>query len=171
MERIKSFSNYTNFGSCAKRFFQNSFNWKKFIPGPGTYNPEKIKSHINTRKMIEANYNKKDEIYLDKINYKLKTIEFENNKKASSTNLKNVSFYTTYPRLKKSNSCTNIIPDPGAYYVDKVYKSEQVNAPFHSSSDKTPVIFSSNINRVGPGQYLKDSYFDWNKKTFNSTFI
>ena len=171
LERIKSFSNYTNFGSCAKRFLQNSFNWKKFIPGPGTYNPEKIKSHINTRKMIETNYNKKDEIYLDKINYKLKTIEFENNKKASSTNLKNVSFYTTYPRLKKSNSCTNIIPDPGAYYVDKVYKSEQVNAPFHSSSDKTPVIFSSNINRVGPGQYLKDSYFDWNKKTFNSTFI
>ena len=123
--------------------------------------------------MIKSNDYKKDEHYTDRINYKIKTIEFENNKKVLSTNLKNVSFYRTNsnPHLKKSLSCRNIIPPPGLYYVDKIYKSEQVNPPFNSSSNKSPVIFSSNLNFVGPGQYKKDSYFDWNIKTFNGTFI
>ena len=57
--------------------------------------------------MIKSNDFKKDEHYTDRINYKIKTIEFENNKKVSSTNLKNVSFYRTNsnPHLKKSLSC------------------------------------------------------------------
>ena len=173
MEKIRTFSNFTHFGSGEKRFSHNEFKIKKDTPGPGTYNPEKIKSHINTKKMIKSNDFKKDEHYTDRINYKIKTIEFENNKKVSSTNLKNVSFYRTNsnPHLKKSLSCRNIIPPPGLYYVDKIYKSEQVNPPFNSSSNKSPVIFSSNLNFVGPGQYKKDSYFDWNIKTFNGTFI
>ena len=56
MEKIRTFSNFTHFGSGEKRFSHNEFKIKKDTPGPGTYNPEKIKSHINTKKMIKSNY-------------------------------------------------------------------------------------------------------------------
>ena len=173
LKKVKSFSNFTKFGSNAKRFIEKKeVKWKKEIPGPGTYNPEKIKGHINTRKMIKTNdyNNKKNDIYIDRLNYKIKTIEYENDKKCSSTNLKISTFYRTNPTLKNSQSCKNIIPPPGFYYVDKLYESKQIIPPFNSSSNKQLGPSSSQINRVGPGQYQNDSYFDWNKKSFNITF-
>ena len=173
IKKIKSFSNFMKFGSSAKRFIEKKeVKWKKEVPGPGTYNPEKIKSHINTRKMIKTNdyINNKNEIYIDRLNYKIKTIEFENYKKSSLTNLKVATFYRTNPTLKESNSCKNINPPPGLYYVDKLYKPKQIIPPFNSSSSKQLVLFPSKTINVGPGQYKNDSYFDWNKKTFNITF-
>ena len=172
IKKIKSFSNFMKFGSNAKRFIEKKeVKWKKEVPGPGTYNPEKIKSHINTRKMIKTqDYNNKYDIYIDRLNYKIKTIEFENYKKSSLTNLKVATFYRTNPTLKESNSCKNLNPPPGLYYVDKLYKPKQIIPPFNSSSNKQLVLFPSKTINVGPGQYKNDSYFDWNKKTFNITF-
>ena len=172
IKKIKSFSNFMKFGSNAKRFIEKKeVKWKKEVPGPGTYNPEKIKSHINTRKMIKTqDYNNNHDIYIDRLNYKIKTIEFENNKKSSLTNLKVATFYRTNPTLKESNSCKNLNPSPGLYYMDKLYKPKQIIPPFNSSSNKQLVLFPSKTINVGPGQYKNDSYFDWNKKTFNITF-
>ena len=173
IKKIKSFSNFMKFGSNVKRFIEKKeFKWKKEIPGPGMYNPEKIKGHIKTRKMIKANdiINNKNELYIDRLNYKLKTIEHENNKKSSLTNLKIATFYRTNPTSKNSQSCKNINPPPGLYYVDKLYKYRQIIPPFSSSAKKQLVLSTSKINKVGPGQYKNDSYFDWNKKTFNITF-
>ena len=54
--------------------------------------------------------------------------------------------------------------------MDKLYKPKQIIPPFNSSSNKQLVLFPSKTISVGPGQYKNDSYFDWNKKTFNITF-
>ena len=173
IKKIKSFSNFNNFGSGAKRFIEKKeLKWKKDIPGPGMYNPEKIKGHIKTNKMIKKNgYINKKDLYIDKLNYNIKTIEYENYKKSSFTNLKNVTFYRTNPSLKKSNSCKNINPPPGLYYVNKLYEPKQIISPFNSSSNKNLAYLSSKLNKVGPGHYIKDSYFGWNKKSFNITYI
>ena len=46
---------------------------KNEIPGPGTYDPEQIKSHINTKKMILTNeYNNKMENNLKLLKNKVK---------------------------------------------------------------------------------------------------
>ena len=44
----------------------------------------------------------------------------------------------------------------------------QINPTFHDSDVK----FKSNKKMfgIGPGYYESRSYFDWNKKSFNSTF-
>ena len=144
---------------------------KNEIPGPGTYDPEQIKSHINTKKMILTNeYNNKIDVYKNDINYNLNTIEYKNLKKSTSTNLKNVLFNRTIPTSKNYLNYKKISPSPGQYYKDKKYEIKQTNPPFHSSSNKIFKFNFSKINNVGPGQYNKDSYFDWNKKSFNLSY-
>ena len=148
-----SLRNFTKFGTCETKFVEKKdFKWKKEIPGPGTYNPEKIKNHINTKKMIKTkDYNNKIDIYKNQLNYQADTIEYKN--------------------YKKSMSCKNISPLPGFYYVDKIYEAKQSIAPFNSSSNKKFSFLSSYSNYNGPCQYRRDSYFDWNKKSFNISYL
>ena len=164
------------FGSGAKRFAEKKNDkWSKEMPGPGTYNPEKIRGNIKTKKMVKTNdFNNtinKNDIYIDRLNYKIKTIEYENQKKAFSSNLKKIKLYKENPNLKKTITNKNINPPPGLYYVDKPYEFKQIIPPFNSTANKQIVQPLSNILYVGPGQYKKDSYFDWNKKSFNISYI
>ena len=176
IKKLKSFSNFMKFGSGAKRFAEKKNDrWLNEMPGPGTYNPEKIRGNIKTKKMVKTNdFNNtinKNDIYIDRLNYKIKTIEYENEKKAFSSNLKKIKLYKENPNLKKRIINKNINPPPGLYYVDKPYEFKQIISPFNSTANKQIVQPLSNILYVGPGQYKKDSYFDWNKKSFNISYI
>ena len=58
---------------------------------------------------------------------------------------------------------------PGIYYKDNPFKVEQIKPPFHDS-----VIRMKDKNlgfEIGPGHYESRSYFDWNKKTYNVTYL
>ena len=169
IKKSKSFSNFMNFGSSVARFSEIAELKKKNAfptPGPGLYNPEKIKSHINTKKiMLTKDYNNKVCIFKNDLNYDLNTIAYKNYKKSNLTNLK------TNSPLKKSHTNESIKSSPGFYYINKEYKIQQIIPPFHSSANRTLTFHSFLKNRVGPGQYKKDSYFDWNKKSFNINYV
>ena len=186
LKKIKSFSNFDKFNSSTKRFIEdNKSKWKNELPGPGYYNPEKTKKHINTKKIIISNNNDNDKdkdndnnnrnknkniILKIPLNYKINTIEYLNNKKLNSTNLKNVIFFRCNPKINKSLSCQNIGPSPGSYYKEKKYEFKQIIPPFNRSSEKKVEFRKKSDINIGPGQYNRDSYFDWNKKTFNISY-
>lgn len=176
IKKIKSFSKNDKFDSSSKRFLEyKNIKWRNDIPGPGYYNPDKIRKHISTKKIIK-NENKKHKEspnYINYINYDSKTIEYENKKKLNSTNLKNVTFFRCNPsnEMKKSLSSKNIGPSSEFYYHDKKYQYKQIFPPFHISKEKKLEFVKNNDIKIGPGQYNLDSYFDWNKKTFNISYI
>ena len=52
-------------------------------------------------------------------------------------------------------------------------KFGQQIAPFSSSTEKKEgeyFIIKDNNAKTGPGSYRADSYFDWNKKSYNILF-
>ena len=75
-------------------------------------------------------------------------------------------------RLNKSYSSEDI--GPGTYDLfkkgAKTKKFNSVIAPFSSNAERKPTYFKLN-NKLSPGQYELESYFDWNKKSFNAMFI
>ena len=89
----------------------------------------------------------------------------------NSSNLKNVTFFKCNPKITKSSSCNNIVPDPGTYYIDKKYEYKQINPAFNSSTEKKNGMNKKSDINVGSGQYNHDSYFDWNKKSFNISYV
>ena len=170
----KSFSSFDKFNTSAKRFIEDkNIKWKKEIPGPGHYNPEKARKHLMAKKLrISYDKNKnKANINIYPINYKINTIEYLNNRKINSTNLKNVTFFRCSPKIKKSWSCKNIVPPPGTYYIEKKYEFKQIIPPFNSSLEKKVELNKESDVNVGSGQYNHDSYFDWNKKSFNISYL
>ena len=172
MKKNKSFSNFMKFSSATRFIEKKDEKWLKEIPGPGLYNPEQIKSHINSKKIFKTNdYINKIDIYKNQLNDQTKTIAYENYKRATLTKLNNVSFFKTNPSLKKAVSCRNITPAPGFYHVNRQYEIKQILPPFNSSLEKKVLLPTAIINKAGPGQYMKDSYFDWNKKSFNISFL
>lgn len=59
---------------------------------------------------------------------------------------------------------------PGYYYKYNKNKVKENLNSFNSSENRFIYSKDSN-NNVGPGLYNKESYFDWNKKSFNLKFI
>ena len=177
MKKTKSFSNFEKFNTSQKRFIEEkNVKWRNDLPGPGYYNPDKIRKHISTKKIInpinkKSNKDKSLNIYINPINYKINTIEYLNNRKINSTNLKNVTFFRCNPKINKSSSCGNIVPSPGTYYKEKKYEYKQIMPPFNSSSEKKVEIKRKSDINVGSGQYNHDSYFDWHKKSFNISYV
>ena len=104
------------------------------------------------------------------LNYNINTIGYKNDKKMKFSNLKNNTFYNCKPKIKSSKSSKCFVPPPGAYYRDKIVIFKQESQPFNSSSEKkTQFIIEG--NPLGPGQYKSQSYFDWNIKSFNNSYI
>ena len=177
MKKTKSFSNFEKFNTSQKRFIEEkNIKWRNDLPGPGHYNPEKIRKHISTKKIINSTNKKSDKeksinIYINPINYKINTIEYLNNRKLNSTYLKNVTFFRCNPKINKSSSCGNIGPSPGAYYKEKKYEYKQIMPPFNSSTEKKVEIKRKSDINIGSGQYNHDSYFDWHKKSFNISYV
>ena len=175
IKKIKSFSNNNKFGSSSKRFIENNnIKWKNDIPGPGYYNPNKIRKHISTKKIIRnENEEPKESNFISPINYDTKTIEYENKKKLNSINFKNVAFFRCNPsnEMKKSLSSKNLGPSSKYYYHDKKYQYKQIFPPFNISKEKKLEFVKNSDIKIGPGYYNLNSYFDWNKKTFNISFL
>ena len=172
IKKIKNFSKNNKFDSSSKRFMEyKNVKWKNDIPGPGYYDPDKIRKHISTKKIIKnENKNIKQTNFEYPINYDINTIEYENNKKLNSTNLKNVTFFRCNP-MKKSLSSKNLGPSTDYYFHDKKIEYKQIFPPFNRSKDKKLEFVKKSDFNVGPGQYNLDSYFDWNKKTYNISYI
>ena len=70
-------------------------------------------------------------------------------------------------RFKEKTIRSNL--GPGYYYKEKTHQVTQIYPPFLDSDLK----YRNNYEQyeIGPGQYDSRSYFDWNKKTYNMTFI
>ena len=167
---VKSFSNNGKFNTCAKRFIEdNDIKSKNEAPGPGCYNPEKIKKHINIKKFTDDSNNNQLDNHLSPINYNINTIEYINDKKLKSTNLKNVTFFKCNPKFSKSLSCQRL--GPGSYYHDKKSEFKQILHPFNKASEKRVDLDKRSEIKTGPGKYNHESYFDWNKKTFNISYL
>lgn len=93
---------------------------------------------------------------------------------------KNVTKFTTkiapfnslnrrFEKVKLNKETLNI--GPGIHYKEKkIETSKKKMFPFTSSS-KRENLFINDSNKVGPGDYNINSWFDWNKKTFNIGYI
>ena len=187
------FNNKTNtFNFRSKRFGTagSDFKWKISIPGPGSYiNPYTATGTSNTLLIngLYLNIRKGKEILKPKsketiplkkpdnivpgvgsFNPGLVTsIAYNNRKKAKFANDKrNVAFNSAIKRENKKVYKSNV--GPGYYYHPKQFKEKQINPPFLQSSTKFKK--DKNIFGLGPGFYESRSYFDWNKKSFNSLF-
>ena len=170
------------FGHSEKKFTQKKeVKWKYSIPGPGVYDPEKPKKHVPTRKFFSDTFIDNNSLYNmknEKEGIDVYSIKFQNEKKLKSTNNKNVCFYRTNFSnkniLRKSFSCERLNNKNKTIYSEfdeNKIEYKQVYPPFHVSGFKDDSwLFAPNYCQ-GPGQYKKDSYFDWNKKTYNKNFL
>ena len=195
----KFYKTFTKFGSTERRFAdKGNSKWQYETPGPGSYiNPDtnskigKLTKYVNLNNMYRGHVynpninninhnneflfkNKKNDIvppvglYHPEMIY---TIDYNNRKKVvESNNVEGVAFDSGISRksLKKSQTGTNL--GPGYYYREKMVKGIQKFPPFSQSSKKWPDACTDDMIN-GPGQYNLTSYFDWNKKSFNVTFV
>lgn len=194
----KSFNSYGNFSS-EKRFDlsylpQNNIGTNDNTvgnPGPGSYNfndpwikdvRKMIKRHtlVNVEEEIKKVNNRKDKerkpdfnIYQnDKyINIIQNNVKNKSNPYASE----NMPFLSGEKRFKLSKSYSSEDIGPGKYNLfqkgQKTRKFNSILAPFSSNAERKPTYLGNSNNEISPGQYDKDSYFDWNKKSFNAMFI
>lgn len=184
--KTKATSPQGQFGFCQKRFIRNSSeDWKNSLPGPGLYDPEKPRKHISCKKIVNSSkYGKNNTSNENLQNYQsnhyfdphsIFTIKYKNKKKTGSVNLKSAIFFRTNPFnkkiLPKSFSCKTLKSKigPGSYFNEKFIKTTQVVPAFHQSSEKM-IQWGNGSSNDGPGYYNLDSYFDWNKKTYNINF-
>ncbi len=194
----KSFNSYGNFSS--EKRFDLSYLPKNNIgtndntvgnPGPGSYNfndpwikdvRKMIKRHtlVNVEEEIKKVNNQKDKerkpdfnIYQnDKyINIIQNNVKNKSNPYASE----NMPFLSGEKRFKLSKSYSSEDIGPGKYNLfqkgQKTRKFNSILAPFSSNAERKPTYLGNSNNEISPGQYDKDSYFDWNKKSFNAMFI
>ena len=193
------FNNTTNtFNFRAKRFGTtgSDIKWKMSTPGPGSYiNPYSATGTSNTllvnglyidiRKGKEILRPKSKETKPLENNLKnakktnnspgvglynpdiITSISYNNRKKVKANSNPNVAFSS---RIKieenKKDYKSNV--GPGLYYNDKPVKQTQISPPFHDSEVKFKN--KQEMFGIGPGYYEPRSYFDWNKKSYNSTF-
>lgn len=187
------FNNKTNtFNFRTKRFGTagSDFKWKASIPGPGSYiNPYTATGTSNTllinglyldirkgKDILRPKSKKTIPLKKQKLSVPdvgmfnpglISSISYKNKKKIEATN-KNlkVAFNTNIKYEKNKQMRTNI--GPGYYYHPKQKQEIQINPPFYKSETKFPK--SKNYFGLGPGYYDSSSYFDWNKKSYNSSF-
>jgi len=120
---------------------------------------QKINSEKGDEKMNELNY-KSDAYYKRSIDH--------DNKVICSLNKNLPAFGSREPRFHILKSQINPLNGIGRY--DLIYPLKQTKqrlSPFLYSSSREEIIKNINEN-VGPGSYNKfDTFFDWNKKTYN----
>ena len=130
--------------------YKNYLDNKKYLeasPGVGQYSPEIVNS-INYQNIKKGYYNKNRPPF----NYNEE--RFKNN---------------------DSNVKDNVIAAPGSYNLSRNILKENKRGmePFSVISERKELGNEGQDvnNEVGPGSYDRDSYFDWNKKSFNALFI
>lgn len=192
---IKENKNYNNngviFNNREKRFDEkhSQLKWQIDTPGPGAYiDPYSAKGTSNTvkwkglyldlRKVNELKRpqsssftkvtKKYQEMHPDVGSYnpdKIFSIEYNAKKNSSKKHSDDIAF-SSCKSNKKESMKTNV--GPGFYHRDKFAFPMQIYPPFHQSDQK---LKSLNSLLIGPGQYDSTSYFDWNKKTYNASFL
>ena len=187
------FNNNTNtFNFRSKRFGTagSDIKWKTSIPGPGSYiNPYTATGTSNTLLMngLYLDIRKGKDILRPKSKKTkslkipdpkgpevgsfnpglISTIAYINRKKVKATNKNlNVGFNTAIKLEENKEFKSNV--GPGYYYHPKKLKEKQINPPFFQSDTKFKK--TKNMFGIGPGYYETRSYFDWNKKSYNSFF-
>ena len=64
---------------------------------------------------------------------------------------------------------------PGSYEIiknyDNSFNKKLNNAPFNSTQEKKISYLNRSNSCVSPADYQKNSYFEWNKKSFNVMFV
>jgi hypothetical protein len=167
----KSASSLGHFGSLVKRFPEKKV---ETVPGPGAYNNyENEVEFIKYKKALvkpplrtSIPIIKEEETMPAVGSYNPRnSIEYNVMQKAHRFN-KNIPFNAKEERFIKK-----VVKDghlgPGYYYKEKKkeYK-KKVLCPIKKYKSENS--FSPNI---GPGQYELESYFDWNKKSYNILFV
>ena len=194
----KSFNNFGNF-STEKRF-DLSYNPQTNIennsqeggnPGPGSYNindpwikdiTKMVKKPILVNVLEEMKKSqkiKKDENKPDFNNYQsdgyINAIQEKIRKKANPYTSENMPFLSGDNRFKFINQDNHENIGPGKYELlnkgNKVRKFYSILAPFSSLEERKPAYVGKSNNNIAPGEHSKDSYFDWNKKSFNAMFM
>ena len=196
----KSFNKFGNF-SCEKRFPEiikdSDKNNNEVNKSANTNNYEigkLLKKDLEQKKKKQMFVNVEKELKKNKIK-KLKEVRPDFNKYQNSkmidiiqTNVKSkINPYSSKhnPFLSglgrfgvESESEFNPNLGPGRYNLSKNilkdFNKSTVIAPFNSSQEKDNLhgsyIQKSN-HKISPQDYQKDSYFDWNKKSFNIMFV
>ena len=192
----KSFNKYGNF-SCEKRFPEVSKSYdgnneEIITPGPGEYEIgdlwkkklEKKKKNlifVNVQKEIKKHIDKKEkEAKPDFNKYQssqmINIIQTKINSKINPYSSRHMPFLSGLGRFKLENESdykNNI--GPGTYdlakNLGKDYSKNRIEIPFNSYQEKDKGINSNDNINVSPQEYQQDSYFDWNKKSFNIMFV
>ena len=188
----KFLETFSKFGSTEKRFSDNGkTKWQYKTPGPGSYidinsnssigkikeytlnnfykNPIfSIYNNINKPNNLHNLTSKKDVIppiglYNPDMIY---TIDYNVKKKNKDNNGK-IAFDSGVPKEKKEEKSSL---GPGYYYREKKIIKKQIMPPFNQGDIKSKYL-DSNQMLNGPGQYNLDSYYDWNKKSYNVNFV
>ena len=190
----KSFSNIGSF-ACERRFPEKEQN-ENCVKNQNYIN-EDYKSNNNWKKEFKKEFNKKYFVNVEKEIKKIKDKKIEE-KKPDFNNYQNERFVNILKTkvfskinpyvsqnspfmsglgrfIKNKEDENSIKRGPGAYElrknIGKSYQNNINNAPFNSNSEKkSNYLFRAN-SCVSPGEYVKDSYFDWNKKSFNIMFV
>ena len=164
-------------------------------PGPGSYNinndtwvkdmnkiikkpilvnvDEEIKKPNNTKK-VEKIENQPD-FNLYQNNRYINIIQENIKRKANPYTSENNPFLSGNNRFKINGTDFYENIGPGKYDLfkkgQKTKRFYSILAPFNTLEEKKPIYIGKGNNNVAPGQHSKDSYFDWNKKSFNALFM
>ena len=196
----KSFNKFGNF-SCEKRFPDlNKDIDKEKTEEDETPEPTKFLIGESWKKKLEKKQNKLVYVNMDKemknkefkkqiekrpdFNYyqnekMINLIQTKVNSKINPYSSKHNPFLSGLGRFKLENEQelrANV--GPGRYdlakNIGKDFSKSTVIAPFNSNQEKNKGYGSYTyglINSVSPQEYQQDSYFDWNKKSFNIMFV
>ena len=191
IQKLKSLNRIENFGTLEKRLTTES----KDTPGAGSYLPlndwtkkyeynfktieneiygEKKKQNL-LNKIKGSNIYKEDikkedknkEINIENDPYLRKSIEYDN-KVIAFQNRRRPGFSLGETRFKIFKSQINELNGVGKYNLSPLKKNKQQFYPFIYSSSRSNAVKSDNNINVGPGTYNDfESFFKWNKKTYN----
>ena len=106
-------------------------------------------------------------------------IEYDSAKKSQQNTEKKIGFLSEEKRFFILDNQKDVYNDVGKYNLTRDEKEiNQQKVPFAFGEDRNYKIniFNYNMgnynnNKIGPGVYRYDSYFDWHKKSFNKNFI
>ena len=194
----KSFNSFGNF-STEKRFDlsylpQNHIdnnNPEEGNPGPGSYNYndpwiKDIRKMVKKPLLVNVDEEMKkerkiktDEKKADFNNYQnegfVNIIQEKVKKKVNPYTSENTPFLSGDNRFKfnKTDNYENIGPGKYETFINgqKYRRFYSILAPFNSLDERKPIYMVKANNYVAPGEHSKDSYFDWNKKSFNAMFM
>lgn len=187
---------FNKFGTNEIRFMDDrATKWKNEIPGPGSYMTfynfgkdkkfqcDELKAYRYTFNKFRSNSNDENIQFIKNRLQLVRqippvgqynsdvifSINYNNIKKIrNNANIPDVAFNSSLNQRLTKTSISNV--GPGYYYKEHKIKNKQVYPAFKSGSKKF-IDDNNSHNFISPGLYNLDSYFDWNKRTYNVNFI